>query len=102
MNKNIMEILQTATCDALFATAPMEKLSLLDTAEVRSNKCPICKSAYHLERDCGFKVCMNCGSNFKIWSNNAYYIPNATAKQDLSVNEIILNNMGFNRKKDFS
>lgn len=101
MNKNIQEILQNATCDAFFANAPMEPLQLLDAAEVRSNKCPICKTVYHLEHDCGFKICVNCGSNFKIWGNKVYYIHNPNEAKDFSVNEIILQNMGFNRRPDF-
>ena len=102
MNKNIQEILQTATCDAFFANAPMEPLKLFDSAEVRSNKCPICHTPYHLEKDCRFKVCVNCGANFKVWGNKAYYIPNSNYDKEADINERILRNMKINRLKDFS
>ena len=86
MNK---EILKNVTCEACFSTSPMEKIRLLDAAEVRSNKCPICKTLYHLEKNCGFKVCQNCNSIFKVWGNNVYIIHNNDNITD--VNQMILN-----------
>lgn len=87
------DLLKNVTCEACFATRPMEKLKLLDAAEVRANKCPICKSLYHLEKDSGFKVCPNCNSIFKVWGNDIYFVVNND--NITNINEIILNNMRF-------
>ena len=84
--------------DGIMATSPMTPLSLLDDAEVKNNSCPICHTSYHLVRNKGFKVCPYCYHVFKIWNGKSYLVHNNDT--NLTVNEMILKNIGLNRKRD--
>ena len=97
-NENITKMIKNITCEALLADSPMEEMSLLDGAEVKANKCPICKTNYHLVHDAGFKVCPTCHSMYKVWNNKSYRILNRHGLENLTVNEMILRK--FNGYKD--
>lgn len=49
-------------------------LDELDEADVKFNRCPLCKSQSPLERDDGFKHCPKCRTKFKLFDGNAYLI----------------------------
>lgn len=95
-NENIQDLLVNNTCDAILAESPMEPLTLLDGGEVKADKCPACHTSFHLERDKGFKICPSCNSIYKVWNNVAYKIIVNSNIENLTVNEMILRNMGIN------
>lgn len=53
-------------------TSNMDLLNELDEADVRHEKCPICKG--NLVRKKGFKVCIKCGTVYKILDGKCYCI----------------------------
>ena len=79
------------------ATSPMTPLSLLDGAEVKNNKCPVCKTSLHLERCKGFKICPYCGTLYKIFNNVANIVNDNNADEKRDINEMILKNNNINR-----
>lgn len=46
----------------------------LDEADIKFNRCPICKGSEPLQKDDGFKYCPNCRSKYKTFDGNAYII----------------------------
>ena len=89
MNNNVRKMLDTNTCPALEADSPMEALSLLDSAEVKADVCPVCHASSHLERDKGFKICPNCRSVFKVFNNISYTIRTHVDIDNMTINELI-------------
>ena len=53
-------------------TSNMDLLNELDEADDRHERCPICRGS--LVRKKGFKVCVNCGSVYKIMSGKCYSV----------------------------
>ena len=53
-------------------TSNMDLLNELDEADVRHERCPICKGS--LVRKKGFKVCIKCGSVYKIMDGKCYSV----------------------------
>ncbi|AEO93432.1 gp172 [Bacillus phage G] len=49
-------------------------LNELDEADVKFNRCPICKGADELKRENGFKHCPNCKSKYKTFDGNVYIV----------------------------
>ena len=56
---------------ALYSEVPMTELSTLDAADVKSDRCPLCKNTI-LQYVKGFKICDICGANFKVFNNKVY------------------------------
>lgn len=55
----------------------MTQLNELSGADVRNDRCPLCK--YNpLERDDGFKLCPNCGAIYKLIDGEAFTIDKKT------------------------
>lgn len=46
----------------------------LDEADIRFDRCPICKGQQPLQKDNGFKFCPNCKSKFKTFNGDAYLV----------------------------
>jgi len=46
----------------------------LDEADIKFNRCPVCKGAQPLKKDNGFKYCPNCKSKFKTFDGDAYVV----------------------------
>jgi len=98
VNNNVIDIMSRSSCNAMLSTSPMVKMNTLDSAEVRSEHCPICRSMNPLKHIDGFLVCNRCGTNFKTWNNNVYiidYVPSELT--EMSLNEIIMHNDKFRR-----
>lgn len=96
---SLEKLLQESTCNAMIVSTPMIKMNLLDAADIRSGYCPICKGMNPLKHIDGFLVCPRCGMNYKIFANDVYiidFVPDEI--KDMSINEIILHNMGMGRK----
>ena len=55
-----------ATAPAMFADDMMQPLSLLDSVDVKNDRCPVCKCK-NLDREDGFKICPRCKTNFKLF-----------------------------------
>ena len=98
MNENVKKMIQEANTIGLLATSPMEILPLLDGAEVKADICPVCHASTHLEHVSGFKECPSCNSTFKVFNGKAYMIVNNNNLENLTVNELMLRNMGINRR----
>lgn len=60
-----------ATAPAMFADDMMQPLSLLDSVDVKNDRCPVCKCK-NLDREDGFKICPRCKTNFKLFDGKAY------------------------------
>lgn len=58
---------------AMEADSSMIELNRLDEADVRHDRCPICKNK-GLDRLDGFKICPRCDTNFKVLDGKAYII----------------------------
>lgn len=56
---------------AMYSTKPMMELSTLDAADVKSDRCPICRNST-LQNIKGFKICDICGTNFKVFNKKVY------------------------------
>ena len=48
-------------------------LKTLDSAQVKSNKCPNCKYS-PLDKMEGYHVCKNCGYAYKVFDNKVYIV----------------------------
>lgn len=84
----------------LLATSPMVALNLLDSSEVKNDKCPTCKTSYHLTHSKGFRICPYCHSIYKIWNGLGYKVMLTNKDEQMSVNEMVLRNIGMNRLFD--
>lgn len=51
----------------------MIQVDELDEADIKMDRCPTCKSS-PLEKVEGFKRCNNCGSTYKLFDGDAFYI----------------------------
>lgn len=51
----------------------MTELKELDEADVRHDRCPVCKTQ-PLKREDGFKACTSCNTNYKVFDGKAYMI----------------------------
>ena len=59
-----------ATAPAIFADDMMQPLGLLDSVDVKNDRCPVCKCK-NLDREDGFKICPRCKTNFKLFDDKA-------------------------------
>lgn len=80
------------------AQRPMIPLNLLDSSEVKNDKCPTCKTSLHLTHSKGFRVCPYCGSLYKIWSGQSYKIMLSNNDEQKSLNEMMLQNVGLKQQ----
>lgn len=46
----------------------------LDEADIKFNRCPLCKTPKPLKREDGFKTCLNCGTKFKTFDGDAFLV----------------------------
>lgn len=85
-----------ATAPAIFADDMMQPLGLLDSVDVKNDRCPVCKCK-NLDREDGFKICPRCKTNFKLFDDKAYVcnegishkmISNKTARIDMRTNTV--------------
>lgn len=51
----------------------MQQLNELDEADVRHDRCPVCKNP-NLKREDGFKTCTRCGNTFKVLDGDGFII----------------------------
>lgn len=73
---------------AMEAENGMIELNRLDEADVRHDRCPVCKNK-ELNRLDGFKVCPRCNTNFKILDGRAYIIDNGKGEINIMENRIV-------------
>lgn len=50
---------------------PVEEL---DEADIRFNRCPVCKGSESLQKDNGFKYCPSCRTKYKTFDGKAYIV----------------------------
>lgn len=51
----------------------MTELKELDEADIRHDRCPVCK-AQPLKREDGFKACTSCNSTYKVFDGKGYLV----------------------------
>lgn len=48
----------------------------LDEADIKNNRCPVCKSMESLVKADGFKKCPSCNNTFKMFDGDGYTVIN--------------------------
>lgn len=72
-----------------FDNKTMTELCLLDSADVKHDRCPVCKNK-KLDRLDGFKVCPRCDTMFKILNGQCYVIDsNDMFKEQKTINHYV-------------
>lgn len=96
----IKSVLTNTDSPGLVVNSPMVPLTLLDSAEVKNDKCPTCKTSQHLMHNKGFRICPYCNSIYKIWNGQSYKVLLTDKDEQMSINEMVLRNIGMNRLFD--
>lgn len=52
------------------------ELNELDEADVKFDRCPICKTDKNLTRENGIKICSMCGTKYKLFEGKGHVIIN--------------------------
>lgn len=99
VNRNIVDMMNKAECPGMLATSPMMPMNVLDAAEVKADRCPVCHGEAHLEHIDSFRVCPRCSCCFKPFATEVYLVENNPEEiKNLTINEIMLKNTSIRQK----